>query len=131
MESLPPAAQELLARAQRESLAFYKKGYLSNGHHPPLSYYIEVFDGPLLRNRQPAVVAAFTVSVDRVMNVFRRPARAGQDIGGYYAMGRGWIYPDRNGANHRLMLNPGETLYYRFILAPDTPALREMAICSR
>ncbi|HTL66701.1 MAG TPA: hypothetical protein VL200_03485 [Lacunisphaera sp.] len=130
MKTLPPIIQQLLAFAQHESLAYYKKYYRSNGQ-PPLSYYLQVFSGPLLWSHRPDVLAAFIVSADRIVPADYQPARAGRDLGGYYAMGRGWIYPDRNCANHRLMLNPGAALYHRFILTPGRPALREMAFCSR
>lgn len=131
IDSLPPAVHELLALAQHEALAYFKKGYRSSNRHPPLRYYVQVFDGPLLWNQRPDLTAAFAVSADCILPANYRPAGTERDLGGYFAVGRGWIYPDRNGTNHRLMLNPGPTLFRRFILAPYSGAPREVAICSR
>ena len=131
MEPLPAAVLDLLSLAQRESLAYYKKGFRSDWVHPPLSYYIEVFAGPLMRYSRPAVLAAFTVSADRILPAAAKPSQAGRGAGGYFAMGRGWIYPDRQGTNHRLMLNPGEAIYFRFILSQGGAGRRHVAVCSR
>lgn len=131
MKALIPSVQEWLYFSQQEALAYYKKCYRSDGIYPPLSYYIEVLGGPLRRNPRPDVVAAFNVSADLIVSVSCKPMRAGQDTGVYFAMGRGWIYPERNSDAFRLILSPGRTLSFRFICGPNSAVIREVAAIRR
>ena len=107
-------AQRVLSYAQSLLLAFYKREYQAKGNHPPLSYVIQVHAAPYGQERPNPVLAVYHVSPD-----YMRAQESEIDLrshGAFFAVGRGWIFPETGFARARLWLQPrpGQVMQHQF-----------------
>lgn len=98
--------EEILFGIQSNILAYYKKGYVSGGNYPPLSYYVDVLRKKPQKEEAPEVMARYRVSPDALVEVKDRPKGLSVLRGQFYQVGVGWIEPHATKGEILLVLNP-------------------------